>query len=161
MKSAPYVPPSLMELPEIPLYMDQLMEWMEKKMIFLQEGVEKPILTKTMVNNYVKSGIVEKPLKKKYARDQIMELLMVCHWKNVLTMEEMAMLVKEGRKGSSVEDLYSLYRSLCLAFEQGQGVPASQKDQSWARTVYNVIVSEWNRRKAKEMLRAFSKEETP
>lgn len=161
MKSAPYVPPSLMELPEIPLYMDQLMEWMEKKMIFLQEGVEKPILTKTMVNNYVKSGIVEKPLKKKYARDQIMELLMVCHWKNVLTMEEMAMLVKEGRKGSSVEDLYSLYRSLCLAFEQGQGVPASQKDQPWARTVYNVIVSEWNRRKAKEMIRAFSKEETP
>jgi hypothetical protein len=154
MNPAIYIPPTPEEIPDIPLYMDQLMEFMDKRMLTLQEGTSKSLLTKTMVNNYVKWEIIGKPLKKKYAKEQMMELLMVCHWKNVLTMEDMAMLMNVGRRQQPVEALYAAYRAMCHAFQLSQASPSEEADP-WSQAVYSVIVSEWNRRKAKEMLRGF------
>mgnify|MGYP000217135434 CR=1 FL=1 len=41
-------------LPDINLYMDQVITFMEKELYPTKRHEEDPILTKTMVNNYVK-----------------------------------------------------------------------------------------------------------
>lgn len=152
MTSLIYIPPAMEDLPDIALYMDQLMEFMNRKMERLQEGSEKPLLTKTMVNNYVKHGIIKKPVKKKYTKEQVMQLLMVCHWKGVLNMEDMAIMIRSGGPDDPVEERYLRYRRICIAYHEDLKCTFDQGAPEWDRAVFHVVVSEWNRRKAREAI---------
>ena len=51
-------------LPDINLYMDQVITFMEKELYPTKRHEEDPILTKTMVNNYVKNNLLPPPEKK-------------------------------------------------------------------------------------------------
>ena len=67
------------ELPEIDLYLDQVVTFIDKYLLYYlttesdekEEKKEKNVLTKTMINNYVKQKIIEAPVKKKYNRNNI------------------------------------------------------------------------------------------
>lgn len=155
MKPLPYIPPDLKELPELDLYMDQLMEFLSKKTRLLQVEGEKPILTKAMVNNYVKFGILDKPHKKKYGVEHIMQLLMICHWKSVLTMEDIVLLMEQGKKEEDLTRLYQRYRALCL--NQSEEVDALPKENhEWEGIVHHVVRSDWHQRQAKKALKGWS-----
>lgn len=152
MNALPYIPPDPKELPELDLYMDQLIEFLSKKTSLLQVEQEKPILTKAMVNNYVKFGILDKPHKKKYAADQIMQILMICHWKSVLSMEEIALLMEQGKKEEDLPRLYQRYRSLCQ--HQRDGIETLSDEHShWEDIVRHVVRSDWHQRQAKKTLK--------
>lgn len=45
------------ELPEIDLYLDQVVNYLEKYLGILSSNDDDKIITKTMINNYVKQGI--------------------------------------------------------------------------------------------------------
>lgn len=78
-------PLEISEIPQIPLYMDQIVSLMANQ----KRDSEDKILTKTMIHNYSKAKII-KPIKgKTYPREQIIQLLMVYVLKNMLTMEEL------------------------------------------------------------------------
>ena len=82
--------PSWDALPDFGLYMDQVIVLMERAL----EGVlPKGELTKSMVNNYVKVGLIPRPVGKKYEREHLAMLLMVCILKQALSMEEIAALL--------------------------------------------------------------------
>lgn len=53
------------ELPEIDLYLDQVVNYLEKYLGILSSNDDDKIITKTMINNYVKQGIRPAPEKKK------------------------------------------------------------------------------------------------
>ena len=72
-------------LPDIGLYMDQVVTLMER--IFGRTSGMGGI-TKSMVNNYVKAGLVRRPSGKRYDRDQLAQLIMVAVLKQALSMEE-------------------------------------------------------------------------
>ena len=76
--------PTYDELPNVPLYRDQVIEyvalWMEPRSIC----VEQPVITPSMINNYVKVGLVPAPVKKQYGREQIARLIAICIFKQVL-----------------------------------------------------------------------------
>jgi hypothetical protein len=101
-----YVPPDISHIPNIRLYMDQMIEYLENILEPLMDEDDKALITKTMVNNYVKSGLIEKPEKKKYAKNQIMNLLITCHFKNVLSIDEISELFKIKEKLYSQEGFY-------------------------------------------------------
>jgi hypothetical protein len=46
-----------------------------------------------MVNNYVKAGVITPPIKKKYARESMIELIMVYYFKQVFSINDTASLV--------------------------------------------------------------------
>ena len=46
------------ELPEIDLYLDQVVNYLEKYLSQYSTNKEDKIITKTMINNYVKQGIM-------------------------------------------------------------------------------------------------------
>jgi hypothetical protein len=57
----------------------------------LKEGsprFEDRILTKTMINNYSKDGLISPVKGKKYSRDQILQMLLVYSMKNTLSIGE-------------------------------------------------------------------------
>ena len=55
------------ELPNIDLYLDQVVTLLEEYLGNFITNKEDKIITKTMINNYVKHGIITPPENKKYA----------------------------------------------------------------------------------------------
>lgn len=101
--------PRYAELPDVGLYMDQVVTITEKYFdVFACE--DKTIITPSMINNYVKMGILKPPVKKRYDRDHVAKLIMICLLKQVLSMNEIAVVIK-----SDDEDIKSTYDGFCDA----------------------------------------------
>ena len=60
--------PAWEQLPDFGLYMDQVMTYAEKCFAGVAEAEQK-LMTPAMMNNYVKGGLVDRPVGKKYSRD--------------------------------------------------------------------------------------------
>lgn len=80
-------------IPDLGLYMDQVITFVERqcKDLFM-EGDR--IFTPSMVNNYVKIGLIDRPVAKKYSREQLAQLLMICILKQSISAEDMKALVQ-------------------------------------------------------------------
>lgn len=116
--------PTWSELPSIPLYMDQVMLYLSEVLAFFEtDGA--PLLTSSMVNNYVKAGVLPHPEKKKYSRAHLGALLMICMLKPVLSLKEIQQLMGET---PVTEDVYEQFRAeqeaavraVCAVVEQAQ-----------------------------------------
>ena len=77
-------------LPDFGLYMDQVIVLTEKALCDVLPAGE---LTKSMVNNYVKVGLIPRPVGKKYEREHLAMLLMICILKQAMSMEEISSLM--------------------------------------------------------------------
>ena len=94
-------------IPDLGLYMDQVITFVERqcKDLFM-EGDR--IFTPSMVNNYVKIGLVDRPVAKKYGRDQLAQLLMICVLKQSISSENMKALVQPSA-GSAMQAHYEAF----------------------------------------------------
>lgn len=52
------------ELPTIDIYSDQLVTYIEKYLNPYIGSADTPVITKTMINNYVKQQVIHAPIKK-------------------------------------------------------------------------------------------------
>lgn len=86
------------DIPDIDLYMDQLTGYIDTVFEKFKIHEDEKVLTKTMINNYVKAKVIDKPVKKKYNKNQIMELIMIYHLKNILSIAEVDRLFKIEKK---------------------------------------------------------------
>ncbi len=74
------------QIPALSLYIDQILT------LFSVGSREEKTLTKAMVNNYSKEKMI-RPIKgKKYSREQVLQLLLICRLKSTLNMEEIKAL---------------------------------------------------------------------
>ena len=101
-----YALPAWESLPSIPLYMDQVMMFTGEALSLYAQDEKQSLLTSSMVNNYVKSGLVEHPDHKKYGRAQLAQLVMTGLLKQVLSMQDLTVLF--GR-AESAEALYTAF----------------------------------------------------
>ena len=84
-------PPAWEELPGIPLYMDQVILYLGESLeLFQREG--SSLLTSSMINNYVKTGLIPHPDKKKYTKEHLAGLMAVCMLKQVLPIQDIKTL---------------------------------------------------------------------
>ncbi len=84
--------PELASIPNMELYMDQILTILEET---LQEHKRYPsdkIMTKTMVNNYSKEGILSPVKGKKYSRQQVIHLLCIYLLKQTLSIKDVKIL---------------------------------------------------------------------
>ncbi len=85
--------PEFNDLPNIPLYMEQVVGYVSEVLDALER--EKDLnITPFMVNNYVKAKIIEPPKEKKYNRRQISYLIAISLMKSVVSMRDLATLIK-------------------------------------------------------------------
>lgn len=109
------------ELPNVDLYMDQILTFINSSLsecIKNGENEEKEknqILTKTMINNYVKNNILEAPVKKKYSKTQCAKLFVICVLKQVFSMNEISSLINIALEST---DISHAYNSFCSLFEE-------------------------------------------
>ncbi len=99
--------PGWEQIPDLGLYMDQVMTFTTRQLGPLFEDAER-VFTPSMVNNYVKMGLVQRPVDKKYGREQLAQLLMVCVLKQSASAEEMKLLLKVEKSGG-VRELYEAF----------------------------------------------------
>lgn len=81
------------ELPELDLYLDQVVGYLEKYLEQYNVNKDDKIITKTMINNYVKLGIMPAPEKKKYKREHIAYLIVICVLKQVYSISDIGKLI--------------------------------------------------------------------
>ena len=77
------------DITDIPLYMDQLIavvtQYLEPFQIFSSD--KKPV-TSSMVNNYVKLGLIPKPIKRHYNKRHIAYLIVITLFKEVISIQD-------------------------------------------------------------------------
>lgn len=76
------------ELPDLELYRDQVIYYIEKNVRIFSDNSEEKILTPSMINNYVKLKLIPKPRKKRYNKVHLAYLIAICILKQVVTIEE-------------------------------------------------------------------------
>lgn len=88
---ATYRLPEWQDLPQINLYLDQVIALVNQFLgFFVYDPAEEKLLTPSMVNNYVKSRLIPPPVRKKYSRKHIALLLMICTFKQSVSMAAMS-----------------------------------------------------------------------
>lgn len=97
------------ELPDIELYKDQVLNYMERQHI-LQSQDE--YLTGAMINNYIKIGLLPRANGKKYSKEHLAYLTAICALKQVLSVTDTDLLLKREIGSESVDSFYEKYCSL-------------------------------------------------
>ncbi len=103
--AAGFALPRYSELPSVGLYLDQTVQFVNGYFRSFC-GVE---LTPSMVSNYVKKGVLDHPVRKKYTRDQIASLLYIVVSKTVLSIENIDTLFKMQREHCSAGTAYDIF----------------------------------------------------
>ena len=103
-----YTPQEWERMPEIYLYMDQVLSYMEKQLKLFDRDSEG-LLTSSMINNYVKAGVLPRPEKKKYSREHLAMLTMICMLKSTLSIPDISALMHALLEESSEEEMYSRF----------------------------------------------------
>jgi len=113
-RMAEYEPAPWTLIPDLGLYMDQVITYIERQLEPLYGERAKGVLTPSMINNYVKSGLVNRPQGKKYYREQLALLMMIVALKPVASMDDIARLtaLREG------QTICQLYEEFCQTQQQ-------------------------------------------
>ena len=93
------------DLPNLDLYMDQITT------LFADKTQEPDgLLTKTMINNYSKEGLI-KPIKgKKYSKEHILQMLLIYRLKQTLSIHQIkGVMQKRGAQAEDEQVWESLY----------------------------------------------------
>ena len=105
------------EIPDMELYMEQLTSFMDGKLDRRKNSTQDKVLTKTMINNYTKAGIVMPPVNKKYNKRHIILLILIYYLKNILSIKDINNLFKPVLNNIatpeddliSLEDIYTTF----------------------------------------------------
>ena len=99
-------------LPDIGLYMDQVLTLVERQLAVYRRDQSDRIVTSAMVNNYIKDGLVPRAESKKYAPVHLALLLMIGTLKQVLSIPDIKRLVSPCQDAQSAEQLYTHFLTL-------------------------------------------------
>lgn len=81
------------DIPDLDLYMDQIMTLFETHLSNNKKNEEDKLLTKTMINNYSKAKVITPVKGKKYTKEQIIQMLIIYQLKNNLSIQEIKELL--------------------------------------------------------------------
>ena len=102
------------EIPNIALYMDQVTTFIDENLSSTKRYEDDKLLTKTMINNYTKAGLLPPPEKKKYSKDHILMFVLIYYFKSFISISDAKTLLdplKENYVGSdtglSLKDFYT------------------------------------------------------
>mgnify|MGYP002515572866 FL=1 len=104
--------PDFQDLPNIPLYMEQVVGYVSEVLGVLNKQKDLNI-TPFMINNYVKAKIIEAPVEKKYNRRQIGYLIAISLMKSVVSMRDLATFIDLDKiNGSDKDSLYAFFKKM-------------------------------------------------
>ncbi len=95
------------QIPSLDLYIDQIMTLFDVELSDNKRYEDDKVLTKTMINNYSKAGIL-KPIKgKKYSKEHILQMLLIYSLKNTISISEIKKVLQPyHHSNESIEPIY-------------------------------------------------------
>lgn len=105
--------PNWNDLPNISLYLDQVLEYTNaflEVVTIVNDKKEKP-MTAAMINNYVKHKIIDAPVKKRYSRQHIAQLIIIGTLKQVLPIQAISFYLHTQATTMSDEAIYNEFIS--------------------------------------------------
>lgn len=98
------------DLPDIELYMDQVISLIKKYLeILYKVTISEKFITPSMINNYVKLKIIPPPVKKKYSKLHLAHLLVVCTLKQTLDMVTIQTILPPDLNEEEVKIAYNSF----------------------------------------------------
>lgn len=125
------------ELPDIELYMDQVITFIEKNISVVSVNSREKIITPSMVNNYVKLNLIPKPIKKKYEKIHLAYLIAITILKHVFTIQEIKDGISYQAMINGEKEAYNLF---CEEQESAMKIITNQVLQEGKYTVSNTHV---------------------
>lgn len=93
------------DMPPLDLYMDQVITLMNRQFELVKVQTDRP-LTPSMINNYVKDGVMPRPEHKRYRREHLVALAIIYLLKAEFTLPEIRELLDGLTKHYTPEEIY-------------------------------------------------------
>lgn len=103
------------EIPEIDLYMDQVIQLFEGKLSSLKRNDDDKILTKTMINNYAKGKLLLPIKNKKYSKEHLIFMSLIYNLKGALSISDIKLSLNniidnfDENESYPLRDLYETF----------------------------------------------------
>ena len=97
------------EFPDIGLYKDQVLSYMKRQVINFDENNQ---ITSAMINNYIKDNLLPRTDGKKYSREHLAGLTEICILKQVLSVRDTGLLMKQELQNSSPREFYTKFKEI-------------------------------------------------
>lgn len=113
-KLGEYTLPSYNDLPKIPLYMEQVVNYISETLSPLFKENTNGIISPHRVNNYVKAKILVPPKDKKYDVNHIGYLIFISLLKTSSSLRNLAALIEVDNKygDGDKKELYTLFKEI-------------------------------------------------
>lgn len=104
--------PNWDKLPDLDLYMDQVITYLERELRPLTIADEENIVTTWMINNYVKGDLLPRPNQKKYSKEHLAYIIIICSLKQILSISDIKNLFDfEKEKNENLQSFYDFFRT--------------------------------------------------
>lgn len=102
------------DIPDLDLYMDQLITLFESKLSHTKRYEGDKLLTKTMINNYTKDKVLMPAHKKKYTKDHIILMILLYHLKGIISIGDIkdlfsSLKIDENLDSHKLANFYEAY----------------------------------------------------
>ena len=128
------------EVPEIDLYMDQVIQLFESKLSNQKRNDDEKILTKTMINNYAKGKLLLPIKNKKYSKEHIILMSLIYNLKGALSINDIKASLEEiidnpEEERHSLRDLYTCFLENCINDESNFKIDVSTRFENISNIV--------------------------
>ena len=153
-------PVSWENMPDIELYMDQVLNYMPRQQIAYRPDVQ---LTSAMVNNYIKEGLLSHANKKKYAREHLANLTAICLLKQVLSVKDINLLLKQESAQQEPNLFYSKLEQILDAAltDVSDSIPEKGDPRTVSDTALRLAIASYANQLACERLLDLIRSEQP
>ena len=109
------------DVPELELYMDQIITLIEQKLADDRRNPQDKLLTKTMINNYSKDKLLQPIKGKKYSKEHVLMMLMIYYLKSVVSIPDIKSFFdimcpqltdESGYSSQDVRDMYDKFTDI-------------------------------------------------
>ena len=97
--------PRYNEIPDVGLFLEQTTKFISEAL----KPLENIQLTSSMISNYVKRGLIAKPVRKQYDREQIAYLIFIAVTKNILSLEDIQLQITVQKSIYTPEKAYNYF----------------------------------------------------
>ena len=136
-------------LPDIDLYMDQVIEYLSRQCLSLRENDK---ISSALINNYIKDGLLPRAVDKTYTREHLAYLLMIARLKQTLSVKDVGLLLQSDAKGEDVASYFDRFQRLVAETADAVGASLPKEENELSAVAVRLAISGYVSRIVCEMI---------